>query len=75
MVARLQKAIEHRLATYPTDYGKPLRGNLKSLWSLRVGDYRVIYQIGGQRVTLLQIVHRRDAYEAGLLEVRARGWL
>jgi len=33
-------------------------------WRIRAGDYRVIYQIddASREVTILRIVHRRDAY-------------
>lgn len=72
---RLKAAIGNRLANAPQDYGKPLRGQLQGLWSLRVGDYRVIYRIDKEQVKIIQIVHRRDAYEAGILEARRRGWL
>jgi mRNA interferase RelE/StbE len=70
---RIRKAIEARLTRAPQDYGKPLRGTLRGYWSLRVGDYRVIYRIEPPLVKVLQIVHRRDAYEAGVLETRRRG--
>lgn len=72
---RLKTAIENRLTNAPQDYGKPLRGALRSVWSLRVGDYRVVYLIEGDKVRILQVAHRRDAYEAGILEARRRGWL
>ena len=29
---------------------------------LRIGDYRVIYQIEGQRVLVARVAHRREAY-------------
>lgn len=73
--ARIRKAIESRLTRAPQDYGKPLMGNLSGYWSLRVGDYRVVYRIEGKEVAIIQIAHRRDAYEAGILEARKRGWL
>ena len=72
---RLKAAIGKRLTNAPQDYGKPLRGQLQSLWSLRVGDYRVIYRIDAEQVKIFQMVHRRDAYQAGILEARRRGWL
>ncbi len=59
---RVKTAIESRLATSPESYGKPLRHTLHSLWSLRVGDYRVIYRIDGEDVIILKIGHRRDVY-------------
>ena len=73
--ARIRKAIESRLTRAPQDYGKPLMGNLSGYWSLRVGDYRVVYRIEGREVKIIQIAHRRDAYQAGILEARNRGWL
>lgn len=72
---RIRKAIESRLTRAPQDYGKPLSGNLHSYWSLRVGDFRVVYQIKPPLVRIIQIAHRRDAYQTGILEARRRGWL
>lgn len=72
MKDRVRRAIEARLARAPQDYGKPLRGTLRAFWSLRVGDYRVVYRIEPPLVKVLQISHRRDAYEAGVLEARRR---
>lgn len=70
---RLKEAIAARLVSAPHMYGKPLRGDLKSIWSLRVGDYRIIYQLKEKRVIILQIVHRKDAYDAGIIESRRLG--
>lgn len=72
---RVRKAIESRLTRAPQDYGKPLSGNLSGYWSLRVGDYRVLYHIESPLVRVIQIVNRRDAYQEGILEARRRGWL
>ena len=72
---RLRKAIESRLTRAPQDYGKPLMGNLSGYWSLRVGDYRVVYRIEARDVKIISIAHRRDAYQSGILEARKRGWL
>lgn len=43
--------------------GKPLRGELKDLFSLRVGDYRVLYQIKGNELLLLAVGHRKHIYK------------
>jgi len=45
--------------------GKPLTANLASLWSLRVGDYRAIYQIKDNEliVVIIKIGHRKNVYE------------
>ena len=71
---RIRRAIEARLTRAPQDYGKPLRGSLRAYWSLRVGDYRVVYRIEPPFVKVIQIAHRRDSYEVGKLEARRRGW-
>ncbi|TME70146.1 MAG: type II toxin-antitoxin system RelE/ParE family toxin [Chloroflexi bacterium] len=44
--------------------GKPLIGELAGVWSLRRGDYRVLYRIndGARRVEIARIGHRRDVY-------------
>ena len=59
---RIKKAIEERLITEPTKYGKPLRKSLKRYWKLRVGDYRIIYKIENNEVFILGIIHRRKVY-------------
>ncbi|MFT3886738.1 MAG: type II toxin-antitoxin system RelE/ParE family toxin [Arachnia sp.] len=48
----------------PQRVGKPLREPLAPLYSARRGEYRVVYEIAEQRliVTVVSVVHRRDAY-------------
>ncbi len=60
---RICRAIEQRLGTEPTHYGEPLRYQLKGLWKLRVGDYRVVYQIVSEEIWIFRIDHRKDVYE------------
>jgi len=44
--------------------GKALRGKLKGKFSLRIGDYRVIYLISPKGlIFILTIGHRRDIYK------------
>lgn len=45
--------------------GKPLTGPLTGLWSLRIGDYRAIYQIKDKEllVLVLKISHRKNIYD------------
>ncbi len=52
------------LAQDPVRVGKPLQGELAGKWSARRGEYRVIYTIHTQivTVTILRLAHRRDAY-------------
>jgi mRNA interferase RelE/StbE len=44
--------------------GKPLRADLAGKWSIRTGDYRVIYQINeeGKIVLLYHAMHRKKVY-------------
>lgn len=60
---RIARSIESRLATAPERYGAPLTGSLRGYWKLRVGDYRVVFQMTGPEVWILAVVHRKDAYE------------
>ena len=43
---------------------KPLKGKYKGLYRLRVGNYRVIYRLDKEEITILfiRIGHRRDIY-------------
>ncbi len=45
--------------------GKRLRGEFEGNYSLRVGDYRVIYWFdeSARRIVLLTVAHRRTVYE------------
>jgi mRNA interferase RelE/StbE len=61
--ARILRAIEQRLLTEPARYGQRLRRSLRGLWKLRVGDYRVCYEIKGRTVTVWAVLHRRDVYK------------
>ncbi len=36
--------------------------NLKGLWKLKVGDYRVIFRMSGKEVIIIGIGHRKDIY-------------
>jgi len=61
----IRTAIEKKLATNPIEFGKPLQYSLKGLRRLRVGDYRIIFQIEEKSHTVLivKIGHRREVYE------------
>ena len=43
--------------------GKRLRGRLSGLLSLRVGNYRIIYQVSEERIVIRTIGHRKTIYE------------
>jgi mRNA interferase RelE/StbE len=44
--------------------GIPLVGNFSGMWKLRIGDYRIIYQIKNEQLILLilDIGHRKNIY-------------
>jgi mRNA interferase RelE/StbE len=42
--------------------GKMLRGEWKSVYSLRIGEYRVLYLVQEERVILATVGHRRRVY-------------
>jgi len=60
---RIKKAIEEKLTKAPEIFGERLKGTLKDLWKLRIGNYRVVYFIDGETVFILGIWHRREVYK------------
>lgn len=65
-------AVEKKLTIDPERFGKPLTGELKGYYRLRVADFRVIYSIEKNilRVFVVKVGIRRDSevYE----EMRSR---
>ncbi len=61
----IKKAIEEKLMVDPLKFGKPLRRSLSGLFKLRVGNYRIIYQVKENEVivVIVKIGHRREVYE------------
>ena len=51
----IKKAIEERLAVDPVLFGKPLKGEWKGCYRLRVGDYRIIYEVNDLEVIVIII--------------------
>ncbi|MBI5872564.1 MAG: type II toxin-antitoxin system RelE/ParE family toxin [Candidatus Omnitrophica bacterium] len=47
--------IRKKLTIDPLLYGKPLIGELKGYWRLRVGDFRVIYKINRKNIEVLVV--------------------
>jgi len=43
--------------------GKRLRGRFSELLSLRIGDYRIIYQALGNQIIIRTVGHRKTIYE------------
>ena len=59
---RLVHAIDG-LAAQPLA-GQPLKGTLRGLRRLRVGDYRIVYELLDEELAILvvRVAHRREAY-------------
>jgi mRNA interferase RelE/StbE len=60
---RIVHAILH-LADDPRPQGCKKLQTAQDLWRIRIGDYRVVYQIDDQgRIIIVEVIaHRRDAY-------------
>ena len=64
LMVRIDRAL-HSLSDDPTpSNSKHLIGEVNSLYRLRVGDYRIIYQIDGGKliVLIVHVGHRKDVY-------------
>lgn len=58
----IKRAIEERLSSRPELFGRPLRGSLKGYWKLRVGGYRIVFKLVGDKILVLAIVDRKTVY-------------
>ncbi|MBI2085619.1 MAG: type II toxin-antitoxin system RelE/ParE family toxin [Candidatus Aenigmarchaeota archaeon] len=58
------KKIKDRLKENP-EYGKPLRSRLHGIWQIRIGPFRVWYEINHveKKVILKAILHKDEAIE------------
>ena len=53
-----------RLAGWPNVSGaKPLRGGLAGNFRIRTGDYRIVFRVRGDLVTVWKIGNRGDVYD------------
>ncbi|MDR2548293.1 MAG: type II toxin-antitoxin system RelE/ParE family toxin [Rickettsiales bacterium] len=61
---RVEKAIKEHLTVNPDKIGKSLSYKFKGSRRMRVGDYRVIYEIDNieHMVVVSAIRHRKDSY-------------
>ena len=70
---RILSAVEKRLGKAPDQYGQRLRQSLHGYWKLRVGDYRVVYEVVRREVRVYGVMNRREVYgEIG--KRTSRGW-
>ena len=67
-LAALPTAVRQRVIAAAADLaddplaGKPLKGVLAGLQSLRVGQYRIVYSVDKRQVLIRAVGHRRDIY-------------
>ncbi len=59
---KIRDAIDEKLTTSPDFFGRPLRRSLKGYRKLRVGDYRAVFRIQGNKVLIFAILHRSVVY-------------
>lgn len=59
---KIIKAIRKKLTIGPERYGEPLKGDLKGLWKLRVGQCRIVYEIQTDKIQVyvIKVGFRRD---------------
>jgi len=60
---RIVRTIRSKLTTKPKEFGEPLSGSFAGLWKLRMGRYRIIYEIEEKNVLVYVIIvgFRRNA--------------
>ena len=71
---RIMRAIDTKLTKAPLQFGAPLSGSLANFRKLRIGDYRVVYQVEETTVTVfvLGVGPRRDkeVYNAAIKRIK-----
>jgi len=60
---RIKNAIENKLLVDPFLYGISLRGSLRNLRKLRVGDYRVAFLLEKNKIFVICVTHRKEIYK------------
>ena len=64
----VQKRIDEKLCFYldqkdPLQFAELLRDSRFGNWRFRIGDYRVLFDVEGNKIIVLKIGHRRDIYK------------
>lgn len=70
---RIINTIRKKLTSKPQEFGKPLKGELKGYWKLRIGEYGVVYEIEKDKIIVYVIMvgYRRDneAYKKAIIRL------
>ena len=65
--ARISDGMERHLDTEPTKESKSRIKRLKGIsdpdYRLRLGDYRVFYNVVGERVDVLRVMHKKETHD------------
>jgi len=67
-IERLPSRIQDRVLARIEEMSNDLKGDVRRLtnftpeYRLRVGDYRVLFEIEGKTIIIYRIRHRREAY-------------
>lgn len=64
----IQRRIDEKLRFYlsfsnPLRFAEPTKDDRFGDWKFRIGDYRVIFDAGDDKIFVLKIGHRRDIYK------------
>ena len=70
-LAKIDRAIAQRIVRKVTWFGNnfgnitpdPLSKEMKGLFKFRVGDWRVLYTLEGDRITIQFVGHRSEVYK------------
>lgn len=61
---RILEAIERKLLHDPHSHAKKLKGKQRpGQWRFRVGDYRVRFDLEGNKLVFYRVRHRSEIYE------------
>jgi mRNA interferase RelE/StbE len=44
-------------------YAEPLKQSDLGSYRFRIGDYRVVFDLDGEKIVVLRVGHRRDIYK------------
>jgi len=67
----IKKAIENKLSTKPELFGKHLKNVLRNIRSLRVGQYRIVFDIKPKdTIRIIAIIHRSKVYDEALKRIK-----
>ena len=65
---RIRKRILEKLKFYsfqknPLKFAEKLRGRRFGEYRFRIGDYRILFDVENQKITILKVGHRKDIYK------------